>query len=384
MEPRNNERMQYWFGRGTYFGGPFDTQELRLDFVDRLQVLADEHHGDRKRSNRHHFIKLIDQRYVGSHYYRVPALNIDVTWHGTWGSQIATLVEMNDYDLSTRDEALGKLYEKARGQIDLSIDLLQGHQTLALARKITSVISYVKKHPIQALKKSRDYFLKHRRDPAIRGIKDAGSLWLEYVYGLKPTLQTLYDTAVELGRNIEPQMKIAVRSKSKREGNIDAAFEGSSIFRQKVHYQSHTRCEMVCWFRASSDAVDILGQFTSLNPASMAWELLPFSFVADWFVDIGGYMRNLESALLMGNRFVQGYQTLGLKTTYDGLVNHSESDSLGNVDFWDLKANLVISAKFRLPLTEAPFPRAPSFKADLSSGRLLNAAALLTNLLGKH
>jgi hypothetical protein len=47
-------------------------------------------------------------------------------------------------------------------------------------------------------------------------------------------------------------------------------------------------------FFKKADAV--LSRFAS-SPASLAWELIPFSFVADWFVDIRGTLRALDGLL---------------------------------------------------------------------------------------
>jgi hypothetical protein len=36
------------------------------------------------------------------------------------------------------------------------------------------------------------------------------------------------------------------------------------------------------------------GSFGLLNPAAVAWELLPFSFVVDWFLPVGRYLEGLD------------------------------------------------------------------------------------------
>jgi hypothetical protein len=42
-------------------------------------------------------------------------------------------------------------------------------------------------------------------------------------------------------------------------------------------------------------------KFGTSGPASLAWELVPFSFVLDWFVDLRGVFNLLDNALT-GNR----------------------------------------------------------------------------------
>jgi hypothetical protein len=126
-----------------------------------------------------------------------------------------------------------------------------------------------------------------------------------------------------------------------------------------------------------------LARWTSLNPLSIAWELIPYSFVIDWFYDAGTYLRNLESALLYNNVFNGGY--VSELYAYDGTERTQKyfTYKVGiytryytNTARRSRKRNFV-----RTKLLSYPLPRAPSISTDLSSARLLSAAALLRQLL---
>jgi hypothetical protein len=56
------------------------------------------------------------------------------------------------------------------------------------------------------------------------------------------------------------------------------------VVKPSVHYQSDL-------FNRLQSCID---RFSS-SPASLAWELVPFSFVADWFVDMRGILRELDT-----------------------------------------------------------------------------------------
>lgn len=49
--------------------------------------------------------------------------------------------------------------------------------------------------------------------------------------------------------------------------------------------------------RYRARAADLPGRFGLLNPLSVAWELMPLSFVADWFLPIGSYLSGFDANL---------------------------------------------------------------------------------------
>lgn len=287
-------------------------------------------------------------------------------------------------------EALSRLFDKLRGTIDLSIDLGQRQQTIALARHIAGAVAYVRRHPLQALRRSFDYFEtqkrrnRYGRTYVIRGsvtnkqrIRDASSLWLEYTYGLKPTLQTIYDTIVELARSQEPLMKVTGRAKQvSRRFVIENGYVKPWAHTENNQLLS-ARYQYVCRYRHSAGTLNLLSRFSSLNPASIAWELMPFSFVVDWFVDVGGYMRNLETSILSSSLFKDGYTTFSYAyETYGRWTGHLTGVD-GSYQYIEKTGSYILHQLVREVLTVSPSPKLPHFQADLSSGRLLNAAALL-------
>ena len=128
------------------------------------------------------------------------------------------------------------------------------------------------------------------------------------------------------------------------------------------------------------------GRWTSLNPINIAWELIPYSFVVDWFLNIGGYLRNAETALLYGAVFRGGYVSASSKL--EGPLEFLQSYTSGFPPLPYSKEYLTSAHGYakltgfnRSILGSYPFPTPPSFKANLGSGQLLNAAALLGALI---
>ena len=276
-------------------------------------------------------------------------------------------------DSTTYNKALSRLYDQLRGDIDVSIDLAESHKThKMMADTFRGMVNLA------------TTFRKMKRSNP----RDWGNLWLEYTYGWKPLASTIYGAATKL---LNPDAKSdltfnlhATASEDTQRGTrsvIGQPDEVPDVFR----YYQKSRCRFVVRFRVKSSALITLGGFTSLNPVSIAWELTPYSFVVDWFVNVGGYLRDFENALLYGTSFADGYVTetcigeewgeqMGMKST---------SDAFGG-------STLTIAAlhcyeryteKKRTILTSTPFPRLPKFDPHLGASRLISGAALLGQML---
>jgi hypothetical protein len=202
----------------------------------------------------------------------------------------------------------------------------------------------------------------------IQGISNAR---LEFIYGWKPLVEDLYLAADE-------SVRVPL--------NVMGRFQGHSS--QKLsfsHIQMQTVYGVVNFPVSSQDAkVSIkigvqlytpsfdLSRWASLNPVSIAWEIIPYSFVVDWVFNIGGYLRNLETGLLSQNRFRNGYITQFFRGNVVGRLDNGSS-------FWTVNGQNIDMN--RSVLSSYPLPSLPRFSVELGSSRLLNAAALLGQLL---
>jgi hypothetical protein len=122
-------------------------------------------------------------------------------------------------------------------------------------------------------------------------------------------------------------------------------------------------------------------RWSSLNPLSIAWELAPLSFVVDYFVDIGDYLRNVETALLYNANFVGGYTSrlMRWECSYGGPVSVQDVSNVDQIGSFrtNVKAKVTAISFQRSVMTSYPFPYVPKFQAQLGSYRLATLASLL-------
>lgn len=299
------------------------------------------------------------------------------------------------YDANAYNQALSKFNDALRGNIDLSVDLLQGGQTTRMVRSALDTLRYVKSFSPLKLKqhyadfqlallnrkirrrKQGDYANTNEIKEAARAV---GGKWLEYQYGWRPMAQTLYDTTIELASALPPLLKVEGIGKIKSfETSQVPWFVDAGILDFRDQERSH-RARIRAQYKFPAEATQLLGKFTSLNPANILWELTPYSFVVDWFLDVGGYLRNLESAMLYNSAFQSGYVTETVRTENWSHAFGSYKSG-GTTVTKDYKGGTVFIAKRRTVLAFHPSPRLPRFEAKLGSGRLLNAAALMAQFL---
>lgn len=112
-------------------------------------------------------------------------------------------------------------------------------------------------------------------------LSDASDFWLSIQYGWKPMLNDIYAAAKWLEYRANPSR--ATRYHVGRQYVSEEVLSPGE--NQSYRWQKRRQYRLV--LTESPTEARSLGL---LNPASVAWELLPFSFVVDWFIPIGTYL----------------------------------------------------------------------------------------------
>lgn len=273
---------------------------------------------------------------------------------------------------------LSRFNDLARGTLDLAVDLAEAGQTVKMAKVITRFRAFASRRFI--INVSRLLHKSNRR-MARRVVRGMANARLEYEYGWKPLMSSLYGCIDESIRHTMSTLENFHARSSRPIGSKPSLV---SVYSANIPgvAERHGRylCEIKCQLRTK--AFD-LSRWTSLNPASLAYELTPYSFVLDWVINVGGYLRDLETSLMYANSFVSGYVTTGYA------CDATFSSSLTSVSTGYPRVTVVANASCsgrKISLTRSilgayPAPRLPSFKVDLGADRLLNLAALLAQKL---
>lgn len=135
----------------------------------------------------------------------------------------------------------------------------------------------------------------------------ASKSWLEMKYGWTPLLSDVDNSAKALARSWEDggdHIKVYASATESIVGTpnppplvtMTGAGSGTSTVRITGYY------------RVTNAALRLGQGLGVLNPLSLAWELLPYSFVVDWFVPIGAFINSLTAGA--------GLETIETCTSY--------------------------------------------------------------------
>lgn len=204
---------------------------------------------------------------------------------------------------------------------------------------------------------------------------ELSSRWLELQYGWSPLLSDIHGLAELTAQKVNHEVIDRVSSSSKKEVS-DHTVEVVYGWTIEQSRKTTTHIKYVLYYTPVDETAHTLTQLGVTNPLLIAWELLPWSFVIDWFIPIGNYIGSLDST--NGARFLKG-----VKTTTSRCVSKRLS-TMKNVPF---AANGVMNGRLessleqitmnRIVLLDFPQATFPPFKNPLSLTHAANAIALL-------
>lgn len=236
----------------------------------------------------------------------------------------ADLVAMRSARLN---RARTKFMAEANQRVALAIDVLQLGQTyklmlqnlqtlktFALAlksrnpKKVGRALGLLKRHP------RRSQFGKYSVKPSDwRSLSaDLGSLWMMYSYGWKPFVEDIYNASQVLSAPIKP---IWINASSHEEIDLNVTETGKDgsviIYTNQISGKVFARVGGVVTVTNHNLHTAKNAGFT--NPASWLWEMIPFSFVVDWFSTFGEWMNSLDDEV--GLSITDGFYSVGMKGT---------------------------------------------------------------------
>lgn len=208
--------------------------------------------------------------------------------------------------------------------------------------------------------------------------------WLEYSYGWKPLLNDTFNLAeatasvmVERARTLRYQ---TARSRAERRTVTKVTNAPPTANVVVTEFDSRRFVAMGVNFRIPTGAIGISDAFGLSNPLTVAWELVPFSFVVDWFLPVGDALRGITA--FSGLEFAGGWvstrhvwrvkRKISVTSYTSGSVVHKRGG-----DITGEASGVDISRRYLVNFPSYGFPQ---WKDPRSFAHAASAVALLQSL----
>lgn len=270
---------------------------------------------------------------------------------------------MNDQINRLKDRCSAKHRSKIKDQsVNLAQSLAERQQLVnMIASRVSQLVSMVKRPSIEKLRK---FF----------GVDSANGLSntvLEIQYGWRPLVSDINGLIQQLDKTSN-----ATRTATSRvfeaidlDGLIEDVDLGSDIGTLEFKIEGNIVVKRTTHYAVALTATDAFKQLGGLNVPYLLYELVPYSFIVDWFSNVGSILNSLDADV--GLDFTSGCQTVFIRGTLKGKFKPSGS--------WSGKADYYRSLVFCERQIVYDFPDLPSleFKNPFSLEHALNAIALL-------
>lgn len=213
--------------------------------------------------------------------------------------------------------------------------------------------------------------------------------WLEVQYGWLPLLNDLSGALSALAGNLNKEVVVAKASAASEETKVNKTFATGTGYptiaweKSRAIIRNRSACVVKLKGLLNSRAAATAASLGLTNPLELAWELIPYSFVVDWFVPIGNTLSAIDATT--GYTFAGGSITRFYKGEVEATVDRATwNTSTNNTCVQKGDGTGMLMTLNRQVYTGFPFPPPPRFKNPLSVTHGLNAIALLTDVLRRR
>lgn len=123
---------------------------------------------------------------------------------------------------------------------------------------------------------------------------DFAGQFLEYHFGWEPLIADIHG-AIDILQGSVPDKHVLARGKreySRFYSRVDTG-QRINILDVLANAQASASCRVV----VTNPSLHQADQAGLVNPAAVAWELVPFSFVVDWFIPVGTFLNSMTDFL---------------------------------------------------------------------------------------
>lgn len=301
---------------------------------------------------------------------------------------------------SAYSKAYGKFIEESRTVVNLAVDIAERKQAIDLMAKRSMQMLRFSNHlrHLRFVEAARELNLVPQKQKNSRRytkltfpngevklkkrLKSFGDNYLEFHFGWEPLIKDIGDS-VELihdapfaGSFTKRVVASASESVSRPPVPTVAKWSGST-----VGWWPKATVRLSAYVRATDPNLARLNQMGFVNPAVIAWELVPFSFVVDWFTNVGQVLSAYtdQVGFAYENAYTTVFATYQDTTYWNGGVPNYGSAPFVTQPVYD---RFSVNVRRSLGISTPKFTFKPVKWPSVTRG--LTAVSLLTQFLRTH
>lgn len=205
--------------------------------------------------------------------------------------------------------------------------------------------------------------------------KNVANRWLELQFGWLPLLSDVYTSVEKINQRVKLNFyEIAASGSSSTSRNSSSPWSTPYTCIRDVEEQMSVQVLYKFKVTVTDPNLRDLAQWGLTNPAVLAWELLPYSFVVDWFLPIGNYLSALSAT--HGLSISGGAKMVKRRSVV--VVRYSKSPSTSAV-----VSGMATKSYLGLGRSPSSLPEmwAPRLQNPLSASHIADSIALITQRL---
>lgn len=201
--------------------------------------------------------------------------------------------DVRDLCDTVREAAYSRLMGKALPRAAMLVNMAQGAQSWEMVAARTMQLVRAFKHLRSgnlggfAAELSLNSNVVRRRITRKRAMQDPSGAWLEFTFGWSPLIGDIYN-AINVLQTAFPTVP--------SRGSASESSSTKEVFRPNWYRLTNTKaqCRLVADLVVTNPNLLLANQLGLLNPAAVVWDIIPFSFVVDWFLPVGGFIKTFN------------------------------------------------------------------------------------------
>lgn len=128
--------------------------------------------------------------------------------------------------------------------------------------------------------------------------KRYGDAWLEFHFGWKPLVSDIF-SGIDLLQQPYPSTTVKVRGKDGKSGKSNDRWYDTIVYQGQVlpypfgsltTWEYVMKLQMIADLNVTNPNLYLANQLGLINPAQVLWEMIPYSFLVDWFLPVGSFL----------------------------------------------------------------------------------------------